>query len=41
MSRCRWVLCEQADWEANNQHRIPKTKDAEGLGRRKLPMVGV
>ncbi len=35
------LMVELADWEANNQHRIPKTKDAEGLGRRKLPMAGV
>ncbi len=33
------LMVELADWEANNQHRLPKTKDAEGLGRRKLPLV--
>jgi (E)-4-hydroxy-3-methylbut-2-enyl-diphosphate synthase len=33
------LMVELADWEANNQHRIPKAKDAEGLGRRKLPLV--
>jgi (E)-4-hydroxy-3-methylbut-2-enyl-diphosphate synthase len=33
------LMVELADWEATNQHRLPKTKDAEGLGRRKLPLV--
>jgi hypothetical protein len=31
-------MVELADWEVNNAHRIPK-QDAEGLGRRKLPVV--
>src|SRR5881398_488588 len=33
------LLEELARWESENQHRIPKTTDAEGLGRRKLPLV--
>ncbi len=33
------LMEEVAHWEANNQHRIPKAKDAEGLGRRKLSLV--
>ncbi len=33
------LMVELADWEAANQHRLPKAKDAEGLGRRKLPLV--
>ncbi|MBX3399633.1 MAG: flavodoxin-dependent (E)-4-hydroxy-3-methylbut-2-enyl-diphosphate synthase [Gemmataceae bacterium] len=33
------LMVELADWEATNQHRLPKEKDAEGLGRRKLPVV--
>ena len=33
------LMAELADWEAANQHRIPKEKDATGLGRRKLPMA--
>ena len=32
------LLVELADWEAKNQHRLPK-QDATGLGRRKLPLV--
>src|SRR5437868_1363540 len=28
------LMVELARWEAENQHRIPKTTDAEGLGRR-------
>jgi len=35
------LMVELKDWEANNQHRIPKEngKDATGLGRRKLSLV--
>jgi len=33
------LMVELADWEANNQHRIPKEKDATGIGRRKLNVV--
>jgi (E)-4-hydroxy-3-methylbut-2-enyl-diphosphate synthase len=33
------LLDEVARWEADNQHRLPKAKDAEGIGRRKLPLV--
>ncbi|AMV24484.1 4-hydroxy-3-methylbut-2-en-1-yl diphosphate synthase [Gemmata sp. SH-PL17] len=33
------LMEELARWEAENQHRIPKTTDAEGIGRRKLPVV--
>ncbi|QEL15810.1 flavodoxin-dependent (E)-4-hydroxy-3-methylbut-2-enyl-diphosphate synthase [Limnoglobus roseus] len=33
------LMVELADWEKTNQHRLPKEKDAEGLGRRKLPVV--
>jgi (E)-4-hydroxy-3-methylbut-2-enyl-diphosphate synthase len=33
------LMVELADWEKNNQHRLPKEKDAEGLGRRKLQVV--
>ncbi len=33
------LMVELADWEATNQHRLPKEKDATGLGRRKLPMT--
>ncbi len=32
------LMVELADWEKTNQHRLPK-QDAEGLGRRKLPVV--
>ncbi len=33
------LMEELARWERENQHRIPKTTDATGLGRRKLPVV--
>lgn len=33
------LMEELVRWEAENQHRLPKTADAEGLGRRKLPVV--
>src|SRR3954470_11809830 len=33
------LMEELTRWEAENQHRLPKTTDAEGLGRRKLPVV--
>ncbi|MBP3960314.1 flavodoxin-dependent (E)-4-hydroxy-3-methylbut-2-enyl-diphosphate synthase [Gemmata sp. G18] len=33
------LMEELARWETENQHRIPKTTDAEGIGRRKLPVV--
>ena len=33
------LMVELADWEKTNAHRLPATKDAEGLGRRKLPLV--
>jgi (E)-4-hydroxy-3-methylbut-2-enyl-diphosphate synthase len=33
------LMEELASWEKENQHRLPKTTDAEGLGRRKLPVV--
>jgi (E)-4-hydroxy-3-methylbut-2-enyl-diphosphate synthase len=33
------LMEELARWEAENQHRLPKATDAEGLGRRKLPVV--
>lgn len=32
------LMVELADWEANNQHRIPK-QETIGLGRRKLSLV--
>lgn len=32
------LMEEVASWEAANQHRLP-AKDAEGIGRRKLPVV--
>lgn len=32
------LMVELADWEKTNAHRLPK-QDAEGLGRRKLPVV--
>jgi (E)-4-hydroxy-3-methylbut-2-enyl-diphosphate synthase len=35
------LMVELADWEAANKDRLPKTTDAEGLGRRKLPVVAV
>ncbi len=33
------LMEEVADWEKTNAHRLPKTKDAEGIGRRKLPVI--
>jgi (E)-4-hydroxy-3-methylbut-2-enyl-diphosphate synthase len=33
------LMEELVRWEAENKHRLPKTTDAEGLGRRKLPVV--
>lgn len=33
------LMDEVADWERANKDRLPKTTDAEGLGRRKLPVV--
>src|SRR4051812_20456453 len=33
------LMEELTRWEAENQHRLPKATDAEGLGRRKLPVV--
>jgi (E)-4-hydroxy-3-methylbut-2-enyl-diphosphate synthase len=33
------LMEELARWESENQHRIPKTTDAQGIGRRKLPVV--
>src|SRR5579871_3652896 len=33
------LMEELARWESENAHRIPTTTDAEGLGRRKLPVV--
>lgn len=33
------LMEEVAMWERDNQHRIPKTKDAVGIGRRKLSMA--
>ena len=33
------LMEELARWEADNQHRIPKTADAQSIGRRKLPVV--
>ena len=35
------LMVELADWEKANAHRLPVAKDAEGLGRRKLPVVAV
>src|SRR5437764_2471246 len=35
------LMEEVASWEAENQHRLPKNVDAEGIGRRKLPVVAV
>ncbi|MGL4422262.1 MAG: flavodoxin-dependent (E)-4-hydroxy-3-methylbut-2-enyl-diphosphate synthase [Gemmataceae bacterium] len=32
------LMVELADWEATNQHKLPKV-DAEGIGRRKLPLI--
>lgn len=33
------LMEELASWEAENKDRLPKTADAEGIGRRKLPVV--
>jgi (E)-4-hydroxy-3-methylbut-2-enyl-diphosphate synthase len=33
------LMEEVASWEAENRHRLPAEKDAEGIGRRKLPVV--
>lgn len=33
------LMDEVARWEAENQHRLPKATDTEGIGRRKLPVV--
>jgi (E)-4-hydroxy-3-methylbut-2-enyl-diphosphate synthase len=33
------LMEEVASWEAENRHRLPAAKDAEGIGRRKLPVV--
>ncbi len=33
------LMEELVRWEAENAHRLPKTSDVEGLGRRKLPVV--
>ncbi len=33
------LMEEVAEWEKNNAHRLPKNKDAEGIGRRKLPVI--
>ena len=33
------LMEEVARWEVENKERLPKTADAEGLGRRKLPVV--
>jgi (E)-4-hydroxy-3-methylbut-2-enyl-diphosphate synthase len=33
------LMEELARWESENQHRLPKTADAEGIGRRKLPVI--
>ncbi len=35
------LMVELADWEKENAHRIPVSKESEGLGRRKLPVVTV
>ncbi len=35
------LMVELADWEKENAHRIPVSKESEGLGRRKLPMIAV
>ncbi|HXD87628.1 MAG TPA: flavodoxin-dependent (E)-4-hydroxy-3-methylbut-2-enyl-diphosphate synthase [Urbifossiella sp.] len=35
------LMVELADWEKTNAHRLPKTAETEGLGRRKLPIVAV
>jgi (E)-4-hydroxy-3-methylbut-2-enyl-diphosphate synthase len=33
------LMEELARWEAENQDRLPAAKEAEGLGRRKLPVI--
>jgi (E)-4-hydroxy-3-methylbut-2-enyl-diphosphate synthase len=33
------LMEELARWESENQHRLPKSADAEGIGRRKLPVI--
>jgi (E)-4-hydroxy-3-methylbut-2-enyl-diphosphate synthase len=33
------LMEELTRWESENQHRLPKTTDAEGIGRRKLPII--
>jgi (E)-4-hydroxy-3-methylbut-2-enyl-diphosphate synthase len=33
------LMEELARWESENQHRLPKAADAEGIGRRKLPVI--
>jgi (E)-4-hydroxy-3-methylbut-2-enyl-diphosphate synthase len=33
------LMEELARWESENQHRLPRAADAEGIGRRKLPVV--
>ncbi len=33
------LMEELARWDSENQHRIPKATDAQGIGRRKLPVV--
>ena len=33
------LMDELARWEAENQHRLPRGADAEGIGRRKLPVI--
>lgn len=33
------LMEELARWESENQHRLPKSVDAEGIGRRKLPVI--
>ena len=33
------LMEEVARWEGENAHRLPKTNEADGLGRRKLTVV--
>ena len=33
------LMEELARWESENQHRLPKGADAQGIGRRKLPVI--
>jgi (E)-4-hydroxy-3-methylbut-2-enyl-diphosphate synthase len=33
------LMVELADWEKSNAHRIPASKESEGIGRRKLPVL--